>query len=279
MGIKTNLLDNVRRVLSQRWFTDAQIEKIIPRLDDQYLKEPEVLHEIIDTWNTIMRSFSDPPFQSGEESPSIPPIAKPPQKSNLHSAHVDMNTILSDVEPDLLLLSPDKLKARHNKIQGLGLANNLSESWILLFNAPRGFYMQDWTELTKKVLYIEHQLIPFLIDKREQQNITLHPIIRHATTVENDFDHIRARYLFALRCGYKSLSHMYSIQNALNRPTLGDLVLASNDIYLGKFAPFCSGSEYSAFVNLIKNHDQDEDDAEIFEKLAELGSLRHQKLR
>lgn len=282
MGIQTNLLNNVRRALSQRWFTDAQIEKIIPRLDHQYLKEPEALHEIIDTWNTIMRTFSESPIPSEESEKdlfTIPPIARPPQKSKLYSAKVDMNTILSDVEPDLLLLSPNKLKARHIKIQGLGIAQNLAESWLLLFNAPRGFYMQDWTELTKKVLYIEHHLIPFLTDKRERQNMTLHPIVKYAATVETDFDHMRARYLFASRCGFKALPHMYSIQNALNRPTLRDLVLASNDIYLLKFAPFCSDSEYHAFVNLIKNHDQDEDDAEIFEKLAELSSLRHRNLR
>lgn len=274
MAGQTNLLNNVRKVLAQRWFTDTQIEKIIPRLRDEYLREPELLHENIDTWNTMMRSVSDIPNQP-DESTTIPMTAKPPSKSYLHSARVDMNTILADVEPDLLLLCPEKLKQRHHKILGLGIIHSLAESWLVLFNSPRGFYMQDWVDLTKKIYYIEHHLLDFLFDKNEQKGMVIHPLVKHAASVESDFDHIRTRYLFASRCGYKSLSHLYTIQSALNRPTLGDLLLVGDDEYLRKFAPFCSVEEYSAFANLIKNNSQDEDDAEIFEKLAELNSLSH----
>lgn len=272
MASRTSLLNNVRAVLAQRWFTDAQIEKIIPRLRDEYIKEPEVLHENIDTWNIIMRSISDIPNQPSDLL-TIPPTAKPPSKTHLYSSQVDMNTILSDVEPDLLLLCPDKLKQRHKRILGLGIVTNLAESWTVLFNAPRGYYMQDWVELTKKIYYIEHRLIDFLLDKNERKTLKIHPLVRHAASVESDFDHIRTRYLFASRCGYQSLSHMYSIQSALERPTLGDLILSSDAEFLKKFTPFCSEEEYSSFANLIKNHDQDEDDADIFEKLADLNSL------
>lgn len=271
MSSRTNLVGKVRELLAQKLFTDTQIEKVIPRLSDDYIKEPTHLAEIIDTWNNLMSSSG--PKLSHYSLNHSPPLAVPPPSALLGQLKVNMNTILGDIEPDLLLLHPEKLVSRHNKIKGLGLTKNLGEEWLLLFNAPRGFYLQDWTDLSKKIYYTEHKLIDFLFDKKEQKGMDVHPIVKSAAISETDFDQIRTRYLFALRSGYNALSHMYSVQMALNRPTLSDLVLTDNRSYLQKFAPFCSEEEYNSFSNLMKNTKIDEDDAEIFERLADLDAL------
>lgn len=273
MTSRAHLLSKIREVLSQKFFNEHQIEKIIPRLQGEILENPEHLTEIVNTWNILMGTSG---MRLENEDPRrTPAMSAPPSKMSVGATKINMNTILADVEPDLLLLDPKKLIARHNRIKGLGIAKNLNEEWLLLFNAPRGFYLQDWVELSKKIYYVEHKLIDFLFDKKEQKSMLVHPIVRCAAISEIEFDHIRTRYLFALRSGYAALSHMYSVQMALDRPGLRELVLTDNQAFLEKFAPFCSEDEYSAFSNLIKSTSIDEDDAEVFEKLADLNALRY----
>lgn len=267
------MLSNVKNLLKERHFNDKQVEKLLPRLDKRFLEEPKYLMEILDTWNRLMGSSSPNPEELDVKD-HIQPLAYPPKSSLLGAqAKIDMTTILAEVEPDLLLLDPEKLRTRHARILGLGLTQNKGQEWLLLYNAPRGFFMQDWFELSKKIYYIDHNIVSFLYDKKELKSMTYHPILKSAASVETNFDHIRARYLFAARSGYKSLSHMFDVEIALNRPTLKDLILADNASYLTKFAPFCSDEEYNTFSDLIKNYDVDEDDAEIVEKMAELDSL------
>lgn len=261
----------LERVLLDRYFTEPQIGRIVPRLHKNYYQEPECLGEVIDTWNSIMNSAS---FNTMEQD-CIPRVAKPPKNSIIGNLKLDMNSILADVEPDLLLLDPKKLISRHKKIAGLNITKNMAEVWLILFNAPRGFYLQDWTELTKKIYYIEHNVIDFLYEKKEQKTMDVHPIVKSAAVTEADFDHIRTRFLFASRSGYKTLSHMFKVQTALEQPTLTDIILADNKTFLKKFAPFCSIEEYASFSNLIKECDIDEDDAYIFEKLAEVNAINH----
>lgn len=274
----SKLLNGVREVLTDRMFTNEQIENILPRLARQHFEQPKTLAKIIDTWNIIMGTASTQTMDGSDKfsDDSRTPMTASPSKSSLlgnYMKSVDMRTVLGNIEPDLLLFDPDKLRLRHQKVQGLGFAKDLGEYWLLVYNAPRGFYLQDWLELSKKLYYIEHYLIDFLYDKKEVKEMKVHPIIKSASIVEAQFDHIRTRYLFAQRCGYKALSHLYSVQVALERPKLSDLVTSDIDTFLRKFAPFCSLDEYKTFADLIKNYDHDEDDAQIFEKLAELNAL------
>mgnify|MGYP000941528265 CR=1 FL=1 len=269
MGARSRLLASVRNVLAEKLFSDHQIEKIIPRLDERYLEKPAYLSEIVDTWNELMsnREVTSQDFTMA--------LATPPKNSPLSRRDVNINTILGDIEPDLLLLEPSKLIRRHTRLQKLNIAHNLGENWMLLFNAPRGFYLQDWTELMKKIYYIEQNVVNLLYDKKEQKSMDVHPLVKSASAVELDFDHIRTRYLFALRSGYTALSHMYKIQTALDRPGLKNILCSDDRSYLEEFTPFCTLEEYSAFSDLIKNQEIEVDDAEVIEKLAELDSLKH----
>lgn len=269
-------LNAVRSILTMRSFSDNQIEKLIPHLHEEHKRRPESLGEIIDCWNRIMgKAVILDGMEPELNVANLPVVSYPPKKSVVGKRKLNMCTILAEVEPKLLLLSPDKLVQRHQNIGGLGIINNRSEHWIALFNSPRGFYLQDWIELTKKILYIDGKVIDLLYDKREQREMDVHPIVGSAAVTEVNFDHIRARYLFAARSGYVSLSHLRKVQTARNRPSLKDMILADDETYLHKFAPFCSVEEFSCFSNLIKNHELDESDAEIYTKLAELDNLRH----
>lgn len=282
------LLQGVRAVLAERSFSDTQITKLLPRLHEQHIEQPKLLAEIIDCWNKVMGKAFTPEFMmqdlgSNISVETITPTASPPTKSLIRQQNVtrkiNMTNILADIEPDLLLFSPEKLQQRHEKIIGLGLLHSLSENWLLLFNAPRGFYLQDWSELTKKIYYIDQKVLDLLYDKKEQREMQVHPIVKSAAVTEADFDHIRTRYLFAARTGYKELSHMHKVQTALTRPSIKDLILSEDVVYLERFAPFCTDEEFSCFSNLIKNHELDEDDADMFQELAELHALTHEEVK
>lgn len=270
------MLLQARNILTERMFSDSQVDKIFKRLPSQILEQPKYLADTIDTWNDLMdKPFGKMPKDIPLTEVDIPKVATPPKGSALSARHLNINTILADVEPDLLLFEPIKLRNRHKNILGLGLINSQHDLWTLLFNAPRGFFLQDWAELVKKIYYIEHYVIDLIYDKREQKTIISHPLIKSAAATEVDFDHIRARYLFASRSGYLGLAHMYKVQTAADRPSLHDVLLSDNHTFLSKFSPFCSEEEYSAFSNLIKNYSVDEDDALIFSSLADLNATSH----
>lgn len=276
MSISRQVTNSIRTVLTDRSFSDIQIEKIIPRLHNQHLRQPSLLGEIIDCWNDLFsHSGGSKDFEKSDKN-YIPKLASPPNKSAPSNQSIDMTTILAEIEPDLLLFDPDKLRQRHDNILGLGLIHNMAEQWLVLSKAPRGFYLQDWFELTRKIFYVDAKVLDLLYDKKEKRELETHPIIKNAAVTESDFDHIRTRYLFAHRTGYNSLSFMRSIQTANTRPNLQDFILSSDDSYLRRFAPYCSLEEFSSFSDLIKNHELDEDDADIFNRLAELNLTRHQ---
>lgn len=271
--ISPNLLSKVKNVLTERHFNEQQINKVIPRLDEELIKEPVYLEEIVDTWFNIMCSHPDPNNIMSKEDSKIMAVPKPPKDSFFSQVDIDMTNILSNIEPDLLRMKPEKVIERHQKIGHLRIAQTHLDHWRILFHSARGFYLQDWREVLKKIYYLEQNVLDLLYDKKEQKEMTVHPITRSAAILESDFDHIRTRYLFAERSGYSSLSHLFPVQTALNKPTLADLILSSNKQYLNTFAPYCSMEEYYTFSNLIKNETIDESDAEIVERLAELNTL------
>lgn len=264
------MIASIRELLTERCFTPTQIETLLPKLDENFVREPAYLAEIIDTWNNVMANIFAPALPA---KGMIPSNAAPPAGSFLQRLDINMQRILTEVEPDLLLMHPEKLVERHTRLLDLGLCKTGHDFWTVLFNAPRGFYMQDWNDLLKKVYYIDNQIVDFLFDKKDLQDEDIHPIVRASTCIEANIDHIRARYLFASKSGYKALAHMYPIQTGLEKPRLKDLLLIDNQAYLKIFAPFCTIEEYKTFAALIKNYDYLTDDIDVYEKLSELNSL------
>lgn len=113
------------------------------------------------------------------------------------------------------------------------------------------------------------------MDKKESRRVNVHPLVKNAKAVELDFNEIRARHLFAERTGYKTLGHMYPVQTAEERPTLTEFLLSSDKEFLRHFAPFCKREDFNAFKRYVSSRpdDDDEDDADIFKRLAELNSM------
>lgn len=259
-------------------FTEQQIDKVLARLPKSALDDHQLLAETIDTWNRIVgRALVPKDFAVKDQdlSDEVPALAYPPKNSLLTKLGFNLNNVLADIEPDLLLFRPEKLVNRHKDIMSLDIIVNQKDLWSVLFNAPRGFFLQNWADLIKKIYYIDHKVIDLLYDKKELKTLETHPIVRSAAVTEVDFDHIRTRYLFAIRSGYLALSHMYQVQSAAKKPTLRDLLLADNSSFMNTFSPFCTTEEYECFANLIKKNRLDEDDAKVFEQLADLEAVKH----
>ena len=126
MALRLKAIDTVRNILMERAFTPAQIDKVIPRLDPEHAKEPNLLADTIDCWNQMMTSAKLEVLNHDSISiKMIPKVAAQPKSSPL-GGKVNMNTILADVEPGLLGLGPKKLIQRHENIKGLGIANSVS---------------------------------------------------------------------------------------------------------------------------------------------------------
>lgn len=264
-----------RAVLAERFFTDTQINRLLPKLNKNFLESPNFLAEIVDTWNIMMSSSGilEGPSETRVNPNGIPPLATPPRSSPFAKLKINMNMILAEVEPGLLNVKPEMVLNRRSRIDNLLLTNNMHDNWAILFNAPRGFYLQEWQELAKKVFYIDQKVIPYIYDKKQRKNMLTHPLVKAAAITETNFDHIRTRYLFTSRSGFKSLSHMHEVKSHAEQPGLREMILSDDATYLKTFAPYCSSEEYIAFSNLIKNHDIDEDDAELFEELAKVSDL------
>lgn len=262
-------------VLKERFFTEPQINKILHSLKGK-IEDPRHVAETIDTWNRVMGSQSYSFYSNHNNNAnveSIPPTAAPPRNSPLNHKNININTILADIEPRLIQMHPDMVWNRKTRIDKLAFANNSNDFWQILFNAPTGFFLQEWQELAKKVFYVDRKVIPYLFDKKQRKEMITHPIVKAAAISETNFDHIRTRYLFAQRSGYKTISGLIKVKSHEEMPSIKDMILSDNMTYLRIFAPYCSFEEYSAFSNLMKNHDLDEDDAEIFEELAKVSDL------
>lgn len=276
LKIRERSLDLIRNILLERSFNNSQIEKVLPTLDPRYAREPNLLADTIDCWNQIMSTAKLAPNEDSEKPLNcIPNVAAPPGNCPISRFGTNMTNILADVEPALLRMTPKTLVQRNEQIKGLGIIKNTSEHWLVLYNAPRGFYLQGWADLAKKIMYVDHNLTDLLYTRKDLKEMSVHPLVRSAKIVEQDFDFIRTRYLFASRVGFKELTQFYEIGNANTRINIGDIVLSDDERYLKLFAPHCSMEEYKSFAKLIATQDVDQDDAEIYEQMAELEALRY----
>jgi len=276
-GINFLIMANrLREILLSRAFTSAQVNKILPTLGRGYAGQPDLLAETIDCWNTLMASGHSPRQHNLYVTSSVPKVASPPSDSLLKKLYnADMNSILADVEPQLLQFEPKKLLQRHQQIAGLGLVKNMNEHWLLLFNSPRGFYLQDWEDLSKKVMYITNEILDLLYEKKEMKEMQVHPLVKSAACVELEYDHIRTRYLFAERVGFKDLAQLYDVTDSKSRLDLSSLLLSDDVTFMKKFAPYCKMEEYICFKKLVKQVGVRDDDSDLYEEMAELQSIKY----
>lgn len=267
---------DVTKVLVSRGFLANQIDILLPRLHPSLTTQPKLLGQVIDAWNNEMTSLT----VKGEtfDKPFITATASAPNSLDL-GFKIDMNMILAEREPNLLNIRPDMIGVRKEKILNLGLVYNVGELWKLLYFAPAGFFLQDWTELTKKFFYVEHNILTWLYDKHERKALSCHPMVSNALVSEKSFDHIRARFLFAQRTGYKALVNNLKVELSGDLIGLRELILEDNESFIRKIAPNVTLEEYNCLVDLIKNSPEREsdDDAKIYEQLAELENIRYEK--
>ena len=269
---------DITRVLTSRGFLSNQIDMLLPRLHPELFSRPKMLGEVIDAWNREMTSLTSHEEVKDVDRPYITATANAPNNLDL-DFKINMNMILAEREPNLLNIHPNRISTRKERILSLGIVHSIGEMWKLLYFAPAGFFLQDWTELTKKFYYIEHNILNWLYDKHSRKMLKCHPMISNALVSEKPFDHIRTRFLFAQRTGYKTLVNQLKVETSTNLIGLRELILENNEYYLQKIAPDVTMEEYNCFQDLIKNspHSESSDDAKIYEELAELENTRYEK--
>lgn len=265
-------MKKIFNMLSAYDYTEKQINAIFESIGQYIVDEPKLndkaIRDCIDCWANNMH----------------PPKLKPNQldKFNLedidyHMA-IDLNTVLSEIEPKLLLMTPESIETRTGKIMDLGIILSSKDLWRIFVYAPRGYYLQNWNDLLKKYYYLNFIVLEWLFDKKQKENLYLHPLVRNSKILELDFGHIKGRYLFARRTGFKTVSIVNTLKSVSNekKVDLSDLMLTSVDEYLQLIAPKCTDEEYRVFEQIV-NEKEDDDEEKTIDELIEVDQLQHTK--
>jgi hypothetical protein len=258
-------IEKIVSMLSEYDLSEKQINSIIKRIGNYLVNENQlnanVIRETIDCWKT---SVKPPKLRANQ-------LDKIMAEDIDYDMTVDFNTVVSKIEPQLLLMNSNAITQRINYIKDLGITGGSRDLWRVFVYAPKAYYMQSWTDFLKKYHYLNYRVLEWLLDKKDKNNLHPHPLIRNAKVMELPFDTIRCRYLFAQRTGLKTVSVVNKLSNIENikKIDLRALMLTPIDKYLKLIAPNCTIEEYNAFETLL-NEREPEEDEQIIEDIVEL---------
>jgi len=262
--------EGVRKVLKHHAFDDEHISNIVERFRDSNLHlspaKVESIHSVIEFWNENLKPVRQ----------NLPIKVD----SEYDYTKMTVNQVLSQVEPDLLLINPEAMSKRIEELKVVGFLSGNSDLWRVFVSAPRGYFLQDWSEFLRKFYYIEHRVMPWMVDKKDKHLITTHPLIKFPKVFECSYDHIKARHLFAHRTGMKAISVSNKLESKSSLINIGRLMLSNNYDYLQYVAPDCTQEEYLVFEQHIADT-EDEDDKIMLDlcELAKSQSIAQEELK
>lgn len=251
-------------LLTSQHFSDGQIDKVLSHLSVERFRSANDLKTIeaaIVFWKSCLK----------------PPRLKPDQffpeeiTPDTRYKFVNVNHILSSVDPDLLLICPDAMKLRIDKFRSIGFMAGINDVWQVFATAPRGYFLQDWTEFQRKYMYLQFRVMEWIIDSKKEKYPTPHPLVEHAQVFEMSYEHIKARFQFAVKTGFKSVTTSTKVENTPKMLSLGRLMLTDLEDYLALVAPYCTEEEYLVFEQMVA--DAEDEDDEIIDDLTELTAL------
>lgn len=183
----------------------------------------------------------------------------------------NVNYVLSNIEPDLLLADPEAMRHRIKLLRNVGFLSGAGDIWRVFVGAPRAYFLQDWTEFIRKYYYVEHRMMEWLLVKRGERYPVPHPLVKHPKILNAPYEHIKTRHLFAVKTGLKEISVTNKLDRNLSEQiNLGKLILTNNTDYLKYVAPFCSEEEYLVFEQYIADLNDEEDS--LINELSELAA-------
>ncbi|XP_054161540.1 uncharacterized protein LOC128959573 [Oppia nitens] len=267
-------IQSVVSLLNQYNFNDHQIDAIIQSIGKYIAEDKQLNHVVIkdtiDCWRSKLR----------------PPTLRTNQLDKVNAEDidfdmsVDFNHVVSKIEPKLLLMNANAIDFRYDNLLNIGIMGGNRDMWRVFVYAPNGYYLQDWTEFLKKFHYLNHQILVWLLDKKDVNNLHPHPIVRNSKVMELSFEEIKTRYLFAYRTGLKSVTTNKLLTNIKesNKVDLRALMLTPIEKFLKIIAPNCTPEEYFALQTLISENPIEEDE-QIIEDVVELTlpKMKHMK--
>lgn len=252
--------------LIRRHFKMKQIGNILTHLEwntERKLGDLSSVLQSIDYWSN---SIAPPKLHDDE-------LAEIGKKFNFRT--VDVNYVLSQVEPDLLLIKPEAMNERLQRLKTIGFLSGKSDLWRVFVFAPRGYFLQDWGEFQRKYHYMQHRVIEWLHQKKRDKYQSPHPFVKHARVFEMPYEHIKTRFLFAVRTGLQAPSISAKLDNKVEEIDLGRLMLADLADYLAFVAPYCTDEEYLVFEQMVT--DVEDEDDEVINELCELSMKGFQR--
>ena len=246
-------------------FTDRQIDCVFKKIGKYVVEEnglnSKAMTETIDCWRSSIKAPKLRPNQWDKISP----------EDIDYDMSVDLNHVLSQIEPKLLLINANAIEHRIKNIKELAIFGGSRDLWRALVYAPNGYYLQSWPDFLKKYHYLNFRVLEWLLDKKDKDNLHPHPLIRNARVMELPFESIRSRYLFAKRTGLKTISINHKLSNQeMSAIDLKALLLTPIDKYLKLVTEnLCSVEEYSALETLLNDMPPDEEE-QLIEEIVEL---------
>ena len=133
--------ERMAKMLFSRDFTNHEIELVLNHFDLEINRDLNIdlMRNAVDFWLLEMKT------------PKISLMPKASEKWNSFNWKLArVQSVISETEPDLLLIDPDAMKWRLNKLLELGFLNGKGDLFRVFVFAPRAYYLQDWVEFLRK---------------------------------------------------------------------------------------------------------------------------------
>ena len=252
---------------------EKQIDSILKTIGNYIIEEKDLDHKVMKDTIECWQYYLNPPKLRANQLDKLNP------EDIDFDMSVDLNYVISGIEPKLLLINANAIEFRINYIKDLPIIGGSRDLWRVFVYAPNGYYLQSWTDFLKKYHYISYRIIEWLLDKKDKNRLHPHPLIRNAKVMELPFDTIRSRYLFAKRTGLKTISNnKFTTIEDTSKIDLKTLLLAPIETYLKQIAPNCSIEEYIALENILTEMPAEEEE-QIIEDMVELTASRNKNFK
>ncbi|XP_074599426.1 uncharacterized protein LOC141853836 [Brevipalpus obovatus] len=167
---------------------------------------------------------------------------------------------------DLLCVDLDAMEKRFQNLDKLGFL--YSRPLMRVFHeAPRGWFLQDWTEFMKKFGYFQHRIMAWFTKKEDDRWPEPHPLTLHPTIIEKPYHHLKTRMEFVKGIGMTPYDldggQTLNLDHAVKK-----LLILDNEQFLRRLAPAVRLEEYNYLEETIIEEMDQED--ELLQEMVDL---------
>uniref|UniRef100_T1K4P1 ATP-dependent RNA helicase n=1 Tax=Tetranychus urticae TaxID=32264 RepID=T1K4P1_TETUR len=178
-GVK---LLRVRSIAGHRLRVTQELAEELDKDYETKLSKDAKLILLVDLDQTLIDTTNEPPLDGMKD------VFKYQLMASVYAA------------PDLLFVDTDKMEERIQRFFKLGFVNNIDKFYVF-HEAPHGWYLQDWKQFILKFNYIQYRIMPWLLNKQDDQYPTPHPLIKVYSALELPYERIKSRFLWVSSAG------------------------------------------------------------------------------